>query len=168
MAVPARAVKMAKLISKVSIVGSIVLLIIVLALGSYYIYLNLEDRKITQNVNNLKQSISNLSQNEQKLILAKDRLAKIAIVRKAKSANSEISKYQNFLSQVSGLVGLQITEASLNVKGTEITLTVDNSFNLSTILRILSEIIGYQRVVVSSFAYNPGSGFVANILFENE
>ncbi|WKZ25749.1 MAG: hypothetical protein QY322_00325 [bacterium] len=168
MAVPARAVKVAKVISKFSVVGSIVLLLVILSLGSYYIYLRLENEKVTSSVNTLKQTISDLSQNEQKLILAKDRLSKITVVRKAESANSEVKRYQNFLSQVVGTVGTQITEATLTTKGTEITITADSSQNLSGILKTISNVLEYERIVVSSLAYNPGSGFVANILFENK
>lgn len=166
MAVPARAVKFAKVISKVSIISSIVLLLVILGLGSYYIYLSLEDKKITQSVNGLKNRISALSQNEQKLILAKDRLSKITSVKKAKSANNEVTNYQKFINQISGSGEFQITEANLTTKGTEITLVSQNSSNLTGILKALDEIKGYQRVIISSLAYNQGSGFVANFLFE--
>lgn len=168
MAVPARAVKVAKIISKISVVGSIVLLLVILSLGSYYIYLRLENEKVTSSVNTLKQTISDLSQNEQKLILAKDRLSKITVVRKAESANSEVKRYQNFLSQVVGTAGTQITEATLTTKGTEITITADSSQNLSGILKTIANVLEYERIVVSSLSYNPGSGFVANVLFENK
>lgn len=168
MAVPARAVKLAKVISKVSIMGSILLLITILSLGSYYIYLRLENERVVSNINNLKQNISDLNQNEQKLILAKDRLAKIEVVKKAKSANSEIKRYQNFLNQMTVSVGSQITEASLTTKGTEITILADSSQNLTEVLKNVSNVLEYERIVVSSLSYNPGAGFIANILFQTE
>lgn len=166
MAVPARAVKLAKTISKISIIGSVVLFLSILVFGSYFTYLTLENKKVAENVERLKESVVELSQNEQKLILAKDRLSKINVVKKVDSSNQHLENYRAFLNDILSIGSFQITEANLSTKGIELNLIVNDSTSLSTILKALEAINGYDRVVVSSLTFNQGSGFIANLLFE--
>ena len=166
MAVPARAVKITKIITKISTVATIFLILITLVLTSIFFYYSLEDKKIAGSVEDLKSSISKLEKNEQKLILAKDRLDKITTVQNLKSIDQEIIRYQKFAEAVKSSSGSAITEANLNSKGTEVSLLSFNSESLAQVLVPLSKLLDYKIITLLSLGYNPGTGFISSLLLE--
>lgn len=168
MAVPARAVKLAKIINKFSIVATITLILVSIVLGSLFFYYSLERTKIMNNTQNLISKISSLEKSEQKLVLAKDRLTKIKVVRDSKSVNDEILRYQEFSNIISNASGSAITEAILTSKGTDASVAFQDSSSLSQILPQLSKVASYKKVILSSIGFNPNTGFLANILLQLE
>lgn len=163
MAVPAAAVKTAKLLSKVSIIAVIILIITALSVGGLFFYFSNESTKQVARISTLKTNITNLQQNEQKLVLAKDRLAKIKIVQEAKSVNSEVTRFKDFSDMIS-TSGSTITEANLTNKGTEVSLLSADSESLSLTLKPLATLSNYKTIVLSSLGYNPGTGFISTIV----
>lgn len=168
MAVPARAVKLAKIINKFSIVATILLILASVILGSLFFYYSLERTKINNNTQSLISRISSLQVSEQKLVLAKDRLAKIKVVRDSKSVNNEILRYQEFSNIISNASGSAITEAVLTSKGTDASIILQNSTSLSEVLSPLSKLTNYKKIILSSLGFNPNTGFLANILLQIE
>ncbi|MEK7168971.1 MAG: hypothetical protein AAB778_03095 [Patescibacteria group bacterium] len=167
MAVPAAAVKLAKLLNKISTISALVLLLTILSVGGLFFYFSSENSKQATRIFSLKAKINSLQQNEQKLILAKDRLAKIALIQQSKSVNKEILRFKEFSNLVS-TSGSKVTEASLGSKGTEVTLLSENSEILAQILKPLSEFIDYKTVILSSLSYNAGTGFISTIALNIE
>ncbi len=167
MAVPASAVKLAKLINKISEFAVIALIVTSLSVAGLFFYYSSEVTKQTARVASLKNKITTLSQNEQKLVLAKDRLSKIGVVQKAKSVGDEVSRFKSFSEGVSS-TGSIITEANLTSKGTEVTLLSQTSESLALVLKPLSKIADYKTVVLSSLGFNAGTGFVSTINLEVE
>lgn len=167
MAVPASAVKLAKIISKVSIYSVIILIVVTLSVAGLFFYFSNEVSKQNTRITSLKSKITDLSQNEQKMVLAKDRLTKIQVVQKVKSVSDEVSRFKNF-SESLVLTGSIITEANLNSKGTEVTVLSQTTDNLASFLKPLSNVSGYKTVVLSSLGFNPSNGFVSTINLEVE
>lgn len=168
MAVPARAVKIAKILNKISTATIILLILAIVVIGSLFFYYSTQNTKINRNINASKTKITNLEKSEQKLVLAKDRLIKIEVVQKAKSLSDEIKRYQKFASVVSASVGSTISEADLNSKGTEVTILSQSSDSLAYIISPLSKLIDYSKIILASLEYNPSSGFILNFKLETE
>ncbi len=168
MAVPARAVKLAKIINKFSTIATILLILASVILGSLFFYYSLERTKIKNNTESLISRISSLQVSEQKLVLAKDRLAKIKIVRDSKSVNNEILRYQEFSNIIANATGSAITEAVLTSKGTDVSIIFVDSASLSEVLSPLSKLTNYKKIILSSLGFNPNTGFLANILLQYE
>jgi hypothetical protein len=167
MAVPASAVKLAKLVNKISMFAVVALIVTSLGVAGLFFYYSSEVTKQTARISSLKNKITTLSQNEQKLVLAKDRLSKIDVVQKAKSVGDEVSRFKSFSESVSS-TGSIITEANLNSKGTEVTLLSQTSESLALVLKPLSKIADYKTVILSSLGFNSGTGFVSTINLEVE
>ena len=168
MAVPARAVKIAKILNKISTVTVILLILTLIVVGSIFFYYSTQNSKINRNINSSKTKITNLEKSEQKLVLAKDRLSKIEVVQKVKSLNDEIKRYQKFSIIVSASTGSIISEADLNSKGTEVTILSQSSDSLTEIIPLLSKLKDYGKIILSSLEFNPISGFILNIKLETE
>lgn len=167
MAVPASAVKVAKLLNKISIVAVILLIVISISIAGFFYYYSTEVTKQNSRITTLKNNIEALIRNEQKLVLAKDRLSKISVVQKAKSVGDEVSRFKKFSESLSSS-GSVITEANLSSKGTEVTILSQNSESLELVLKPLSRQTDYKTIVLSSLGFNSGTGFVSTINLETE
>lgn len=168
MAVPARAVKIAALLNKISIVAVILLIISILGVGGSVYYFNNQNNSINRRIASLKSEIARLEVNEQKLVLAKDRLSKISKVQESKSVNDEISRFKKFSDIVAVNPEIVIAEANLSTKGTEVSISTPTSTALGLILAPLSNLDVYKKIIMSSLSYNVNTGFLSTISLENE
>lgn len=167
MAVPASAVKLAKLLNKISTIALIVLVVISLSVAGLFYYYSSVITEQNSRITATKNNIETLIQNEQKLVLAKDRLSKISVVQKLKSVGDEVSRFKKFSENLSS-TGSIITEANLSSKGTEVTLLSQTSESLGLVLKPLSSQTDYKTIVLSSLGFNSGTGFVSTINLEVE
>lgn len=168
MAVPARAVKLAALVSKISIVLVILLILISLGFAVSVFFLSQESAKVANSVDALKLKISELEQNEQKLVLAKDRIEKITIVKKASSVNDEVTKYKAFSNLLLTATGSTVSEANISSKGTEVVVVSTDSSSLASLLRPLAELSNYKNIVISSLGYSSATGFLSSLMLSSE
>ncbi len=168
MAVPARAVKVAKVINNISLVGVVVLILSIVVIGGLFFYFNSENDNLVNSISSLKSRIVSLEQNEQKLVLAKDRISKINIVQKLKSVSGEVGRFKKFSEIVASVPGAVISEANLTSKGSEVSLLAQSTDSLSGILVPLASLDEYRRITLSSLGYNPNSGYILTILLETE
>lgn len=166
MAVPVRAVKIAKILNKLSLIVVIILILTSIIIGSIFFYYSTQNIKINRNISSSKDKITKLEKSEQKLVLAKDRLSKIEVIQKIKSVGDEVKRYQKFSSIVSASNGSIITEADLSSKGSEVSILSLNTDSLSQIITPISNLLDYNKIVLSSFEYNPSSGIVVNVRLE--
>lgn len=167
MAVPAKAVNLARILNKVSTIGALALIVVVVVLISALVYYNIEYRKSVTNVNSLKTKIVELERSEQKLILAKDKLSKIAYIKKIDSVDDELISFMEFKSLISSPSGSAFTEISIDPVKTETSLTFLDSLNLGNALKSLSTLVNYKRIILSSLGYNSSSGFLVSLIFDN-
>lgn len=165
MAVPARAVKLARLLSKISIVGTILLIISTIYVILAIVIYSVEYKKVVTSIESKKIKIVSLEKSEQKLFLAKDRTEKIVQVINLASAHKEIDKFRAFSDQMTTNPDSSFTEVSINTKKTELSISSKNSNSLTEVLKLASSIPGYKNIVLSSFGFSPATGFLSNLIF---
>ena len=167
MTVPTKTVKLVKILNKISIIGAIFLILIILIFISGLIYYNIEYKKSVSNVNTLKDKIITLEKSEQKLILAKDKLSKIAYIKSIDAVDDELTNFIELKSLVSSPSASTFTEISIDPKKTELSLTFPNSLDLSGALKSLPTLTKYKRIVLSSLGYSKNSGFLVSLILED-
>lgn len=167
MAVPVSAVKTASLLNRISVISIGFLALTIVVFAGLFFYLSKTSSAQVDNISKLKAKITSLQQNEQKLVLAKDRLAKIKVVQDARSVGNEVGRFRDFSKDISNS-GSVVTEATLNNNGTEVSLISSSSDILSSLLTPLSTIIDYKKVILKSLSYNATTGFISTILLESE
>lgn len=168
LAVPAKTVKLAAIINKISTFSVIILILTIFAFGGFIYYLSQQVTTENKKVESLKSKVISLSTNEQKMVLAKDRLNKISIVQKDRSVDDEISRFKKFSDLATSSNGsISINEANLTNKATETSVVVKDAFGRTSLLKPLADLAGYKTIVLSSLTYSPGIGFLINISFEN-
>jgi len=167
MAVPARAIKIAVVIRKISTILLILFIFLILTVSGVIYYYSNESNKVIQSISSLKTKVSNLQANEQKFVLAKDRLAKIAVVQNAKSVENEISRFKKFSEILQLSSDSNLSEANLSSKGSEVTVISKDSSALSLILKPLTNLTIYKNIIITSLVYNLGTGYLTTISLEN-
>ena len=165
MTVPARVVKFAKLLNKISIIGSILLIIMIITAISGLVYYNLSYKNSVVNVDILKKKVADLEKSEQKLVLAKDKLSKIAYIKSINSVDDELTNFQNFKDSISSSSNTTFTEISIDPVKTETSLVFNNSNDLSSALETLQKTTKYKSIILSSLGFNLSSGYLISLIF---
>lgn len=165
MTVPTRIVNLSKLIYKVSIIGTIALILIVITLISSLVYFNIQYRNSIANTNILKTKITDLEKSEQKLVLAKDKLSKIVYIKSINSVDNELINFQDFKNSISGSSGTTFTEISIDPIKTETSLVFQNTEDLSNTLGMIQKLTKYKSIILSSLGFNLSSGYLISLVF---
>lgn len=165
MTVPAKAVRLSSLLYKISMIGVIILVLSVTLLISGLVYYNIQYKQVTSNLTTLRSQIVALEKNEQKLILAKDRLSKILAIKKIDSVDDELTNFETFESFISS--NSAFTDISIDSNKTETSLSFKNSSELVTALNFISSLKEYKKVVLSSLNYGVNSGYLISLIFNN-
>lgn len=166
MTVPAKSVNLVKTINKISTVSTLILVVLLLIFVGSFIYLKIESKKTAVSVSTLKAKIIDLEKNEQKLILAKDKISKISYIQSINSVDNEITDFRNFEESLSEASDSSFVEVSIDSDKTESSLAFSNSINLNKALIAVSNLKQYKKVILSSLGFNSNSGYLLNLVFE--
>ncbi|MEK7497933.1 MAG: hypothetical protein AAB656_03370 [Patescibacteria group bacterium] len=155
------AAKTAKLLKRVSIVyGSIVVLLLIGA--SAYIFLfQFQINSIKGQNEALSAQVTKLESAEQKTALTRDRLVKIKGIL---ASGSGVEKGLLNLDKVISIlpVGVIITNAEVDNARTKFSVTGGSSLSVASFLSNLVAQKIYNNLILKTFSYNPGSGYVVS------
>ena len=168
MAVPARSVKLVRIINKVSILGVILLILSSVSAIILFLLFSNELKKVDNSVTSLKNEISSLEKSEQKLYLVKDKLGKIAYVKSLSSAEDDLIQFKDLNESLSFASDSGFTQVDIGSKKTEVSLLSSNSDALSEVLNTLANLTNYRKIILSSLGFNPSSGFISSFIFESK
>lgn len=166
MTVSVKTVALSKTLNKISIFSTILLIVLIMAVISGIIFYNIEYKKVSNNINILKEKIVKLEKSEQKLILIKDRISKIAIIKKSDSVDNELASFQNFQNVITDGSAFAITEVSITPQKTETSLLINNSESLFNIFKKIVALPKYNKIILSSLGFTS-SGYLISLVFEN-
>lgn len=167
MAVPAKTVTISKSLNKISTIGATFLLVMVLASISILVYYNMQYKKIVYDTDILKDKIGILERSEQKLVLAKDKLAKITQIKKADFVDDELSSFENFEQQILAMDESALSETDISPLKIKTSLSFKTSSYLTSSLEFLSKFPKFKRIILTSLNYNPSAGFLVDITLED-
>ena len=150
--------KLSQVLKNLSILSFFIFLIIFATSLAFYLLASFELKDQTAKNEQLKQEVRALEQTESALVVLKDRLAKIGAVYDLSQA---------FLQKIKGMTvflanlapEIAVSEISLDAKGIEFSLRAESLAFLSS---LFSQVYGsevYKSAVLSSFSYNPSSGY---------
>lgn len=162
------AVKLTRILNKISTIGVIMLIFAVLVLISTLVYFDFKYKAITADVDSLKSKILVLEKSEQKLVLAKDRISKIMTIQKIDSVDTEIENFRDFQNIIPSVAsGSALTEVNIDPIKTVASMKFENSDTLRTTLSSISKLSKYKKVVLSSLGYSTNGGFIVDLLFND-
>ena len=129
------------------------------------VYYNLSYKNSVVNVDILKKKVADLEKSEQKLVLAKDKLSKIAYIKSINSVDDELTNFQNFKDSISSSSNTTFTEISIDPVKTETSLVFNNTNDLSSALETLQKTTKYKSIILSSLGFNLSSGYLISLIF---
>ena len=149
LAVPASVVKLTKIINKLSIVMSVVLIVAVLGIVSllFYFLTNLKRAEASNSL--LKDEVTTLEKVEQQLVLTKDKISKINQVKLFDSSDLNLDNFKILQNIIPEFPDLILGEVQISSKGIEILISGKDTVSF----------------IISSFSLNPKSGISLNLIY---
>ena len=167
MIVPAKSVKLYKSLTKFSMFGTVFLSILAVASIVGFIFLKIQYSQIANNINILKKRIVELEKNEQKLILAKDKLSKIEYILSLDAIDVELSDFKDFQNSISSESGILFSDISIDPQKTEVALSIKDTNQLSSVLKNIGLYAKKSSVILSSLGFNSNSGYLVALIFKD-
>jgi hypothetical protein len=164
MAISPKTVKLTKSLNKIMIVGTIFLFLSIISVVSIFVYFKLQSTKITESIEGLKLKIIDLEGSEQKLVITKDRLNKIALVENLPSVKDDIVKFKDVINVVNSAPDSTLAEANIQNSKTEFSVNSKSSDSLSFFLGPLSKLTTFKNLVLLSLGYSSTSGFISDLI----
>lgn len=155
---------LARVLKTTRMLGVIALAIFVvfaLGLAGFFVFSSFELRSLTAGNDGLKGQITALSSSEQQMILLRDRLKKIRTVQTTASSAKNLSSVDPIVAAISG--NITLTELAVDPQKVDISVVIRSNSDLTTFLKNLKSSEAFKSVVLTSFGFNPVSGYLANI-----
>ena len=165
--VPAKVKSLVNLFNKINLILVVVLFFVLFIFVGLYLYLSTEFNNVNLSVNDLKTEISFLEQNEQKLILIKDRLVKIRKVQTLASINESLLTFKNLESSLIDLSDFELGEILVNSSKVEVSVKTTNLKSLSYFFDQIDIIKNFKNISLVNLSFNTIKGFVASLVLSN-
>jgi Tfp pilus assembly protein PilN len=149
--------KTADVFKQIAIAGFSLLILFLIASGIYLFFLNAQVRSSLASQEELKNSIKSLEQTEQRLVLVKDRVAKVKTVLGKKTVDSSIADLKSLTVNLPEDV--TVSEADVTPQITEITFSARSSSGLVKLMSNLVLLDSYKRIELKSFSFTPTLGY---------
>lgn len=146
-------------LKQIVFIGFVIFLLVTLGLAGFFILTSLELNGSVSRQEVLKTQIKSLEQTEQKVVLLKDRLGKIRKILAMSDSQENIGKAQDVLGMAVG--GISIGELEVSADETKLIISSSNSSSFSQFLANLTTSKLYETIILSSFSFNPNSGYSA-------
>jgi hypothetical protein len=153
--------KQAKAIRSLTLVAIIVFLVFGLGVGGLILLGSSQLSSLIAQNNALKESIRERETTEQKMVLLKDRVGKIKIVKNLESSEEEIVGVTALLTTISA--PSVVSELTFDAKKVDLSLIFKAPSDLSAFLRSLVNNKVFDSVVLTSFGFNPSNGYILSL-----
>ena len=154
------AVKLSKKLRKIAIIClSVFFITTVLYIGSNVLF-SFEQKKLDTSEEELKGKIEALEETEQKLVLAQDRLQKIAAVHAAAHSQDKVDIASKILGK--DLEGITIENFTLDNRATVVTFSTGNS---QSITKFFTQLLNsdFKDIKVTSFNFDVNKGYEVEV-----
>lgn len=130
-------------------------------LSAFFIFNSLKLQNINSEIAQLKSSVSAQESSEQQVVLLKDRLGKVQLLQSLPSSMKNMVNIDNFLATIEG--NATLTELDVDSQKTDISMLFRNNADLSNFLRSITSSKLFKSATLSSFGFNPASGYLVSI-----
>lgn len=152
-----------QIIKNVSIVGLVLVITFAVGIIAYLTINSFQIRNSKTQQDQLKVGIKSLEQTEQRLVLTKDRLKYAEEVKGKETAVGALEDLNILVSRLPE--GVNIKETQILATKTELSFVVKSSSALTQVLAYLVATDYYEKIKLTSFAFNISSGYVVGVEF---
>lgn len=157
-AVSAPVGKILKATRRINLILVSLFIVFVLAVGGFFIYLTIQLGNYNSSVENLKEELKSRQTSEQQIILVKDRLGKIKQAKNSPNVYDKVVAVEELLAFLGS--DSSLTELDLTTQKIEMSVLFRSNSSLKSFFDLLKLSGGFKSVVLTSFGYNPASGYL--------
>lgn len=153
--------KTLKLTRMLGVIAVAFFLVFTIGISAFFVLSTLTLKNLNSDLDSLKSQISTQEATEQKVVLLKDRLAKI---KTALATPGALKNFDTVIPYVSGL-GAGSTISTLDVSPEKVTLSLvfTTRAGVSDFTSSLSTSKNFSSAVLTSFVFNPAAGYQVNV-----
>jgi hypothetical protein len=141
-------------------------LIFTLGISAFLIISTISLRNLNSDIDSLKSQISTLESTEQQAVLLKDRLAKIKTALAVPSSIKNLDGANPYISNLPPTASL--TELNIDPQKVDFSIQFGSSNDLSVFLRDLSDTKNFPVGVLTSYSFNPITGYLISVRLSNK
>jgi len=132
-----------------------------LGIAAFFIFTSIQLNSLNSTNSTLESQITGLETSETQIVLLKDRIGKIKTVQSVPSAIANLNNIVPIITPLS----VESSVNELDVAPTKISASVNfrSNSDLSNFLKGLSTSTSFKNVTVTSFAFNPASGYLVGL-----
>jgi Tfp pilus assembly protein PilN len=153
--------KALKLTKMLGVIAAAFFLVFALGLSALFILNTITLNRLNSDVNTLKGQITALESTEQKAVLLKDRLSKIKTALLLPSAVPNLDKVNSLVAALPPATIL--SELNVDPQKVDLTIRFNATGDLSTFMKSLATSKSFTSVVLTTFGYNPSSGYTVGV-----
>ena len=150
--------KIVKSIRMLNVILLSAFIIFALGLGAFFVFTSIQLNSVNNSSNNLKAQISTLETSEQAMVLLKDRIGKIKSAQNVAGAKTNVANLGPFLSQVGPSSSLQ--ELDVDSQKIDLSVIFRTNSDMTSFFKALLASTLFKSVTLSTFGYNPASGYL--------
>jgi hypothetical protein len=141
-------------------------IIFCLGMGGLFIINKINLSSVQTNVDKLKVQVKGQESSEQRLILLKDRLDKIASVKSTPNALKNISSIDSFLANVSPSTIMD--QADFGATKIDVSFKIGSNEDLVSLMQNVKSTDLFKAVDLYSFDYGPSIGYLIKLSMNNK
>ena len=150
-----------KTVRALGVIGIAAFLVFGLGVGVFFIISTISLGNTNANIKKLETQVSSQQKSEQQIILLKNRIAKIASIQALPSSLQSLTVIKPFLSGLSA--DTSVNQMSVDSKGTTLSVNFRNITDLSQFLGSFRSSNAFSSVNLTSFSFNPTTGYSLEI-----
>ena len=161
---PSRSViKFSSGLNKIALLGVTTLLIVLVLAVSVYFFFSYMLSTSYKNQESLHGQIKAMEKTEQRLVLLKDRMAKIAVVYKEPKANDEVERLDSLTPMFPQ--GILVEGVSMEENDLKVAVSSPVLDNISKYIASVVTSGKFKKINLVSLAFDPGKGYVVELSF---
>jgi len=153
--------RVSQVIKNASIVGLVLVIVSAVGIIAFLTVNSFQIRNSNTQQDQLKAGIRSLEQTEQRLVLTKDRLKYAEEVLGKETSVGAIEDLSSLFFSLPEEVNIR--EAQISATKTELSLIARNSSALTQVLASLVATDYYEKIKLTSFAFNINSGYIVSV-----
>ncbi len=153
--------KVIKVIKAVNVVAIAIFIIFLIGAGMFYAISSFQLSSLTTANNNLVSQIKSEQTTEQKLVLLKDRIAKIKLAYTSDSLTKPIALVSPLLSQLPAAAS--VTELNLDTNKITASILFKSATDISNFFQVIYSSKTFSGVTLTSFGFNPTTGYLVSM-----
>ncbi len=153
-------------ISSLVIAGFVVFFVFGLGVIALIIVNSFQINSLTNRQNQLRENIKSLEETEQRLVLVSDRVGKARIIYEGESAGKSTDNLFKLILSFPG--GINLSAVETDPKKTSLSVSSADSTSLAQFMSGLVSGNFFENIRLSSFTFNPATGYLVTFDVSNQ